>query len=86
MQYGREEAAEPLIEQMSRDQDPAIRYGAMYAVGLAYRWVPRMWGRGCRSVCETLGGGGARALGCVLAIFFPARGSTVCKTPLPATS
>ena len=33
----REEGAETLIEQMSRDQDPIIRYGAMFVVGLAYR-------------------------------------------------
>lgn len=35
--YGREEGAETLIEQMSRDQDPILRYGAMYVIGLAYR-------------------------------------------------
>ena len=34
--YGREEAAETLIETMGRDRDAIIRYGAMYAVGLAY--------------------------------------------------
>ncbi len=33
----REEGAETLIEQMSRDQDPIIRYGAMFVIGLAYR-------------------------------------------------
>lgn len=32
-----QEAAEGLIEQMSRDQDPLLRYGGMYVVGLAYR-------------------------------------------------
>lgn len=37
MQYGREEAAEALIEQMTRDADPIIRYGGMYAIGMAYR-------------------------------------------------
>ncbi|GFR48946.1 hypothetical protein Agub_g10960, partial [Astrephomene gubernaculifera] len=37
MQYGREEAAEPLIEQMTRDADPIIRYGGMYVIGMAYR-------------------------------------------------
>ncbi|KAG2454480.1 hypothetical protein HYH02_001498 [Chlamydomonas schloesseri] len=37
MQYGREEAAEALIEQMTRDADPMIRYGGMYAIGMAYR-------------------------------------------------
>ncbi|KAF5841250.1 armadillo-type protein [Dunaliella salina] len=35
--YGREEGAETLVEQMSRDQDPIIRYGAMYVLGMAYR-------------------------------------------------
>lgn len=35
--YGREEGAETLIEQMTRDQDPIIRYGAMYVIGMAYR-------------------------------------------------
>lgn len=34
--YSREEEAETLIETMSRDRDAIIRYGAMYAVGLAY--------------------------------------------------
>lgn len=28
MMYGREEGAEPLIESMSRDQDPILRYGS----------------------------------------------------------
>ncbi|GIL83332.1 hypothetical protein Vretimale_11311 [Volvox reticuliferus] len=37
MQYGREEAAEALIEQMTRDADPIIRYGGMYVIGMAYR-------------------------------------------------
>ena len=31
-----EEAADGVIEQLSRDRDPLLRYGAMYAVGLAY--------------------------------------------------
>ena len=35
--YGREEGADALVEQMSRDQDPILRWGAMYALGLAYR-------------------------------------------------
>eukprot|EP00195_Chlamydomonas_chlamydogama_P008069 CAMPEP_0202901100 /NCGR_PEP_ID=MMETSP1392-20130828/13237_1 /ASSEMBLY_ACC=CAM_ASM_000868 /TAXON_ID=225041 /ORGANISM="Chlamydomonas chlamydogama, Strain SAG 11-48b" /LENGTH=1014 /DNA_ID=CAMNT_0049587599 /DNA_START=141 /DNA_END=3185 /DNA_ORIENTATION=+ len=35
--YGREEGAETLIEQMTRDQDPIIRYGGMYVIGMAYR-------------------------------------------------
>ncbi|GIL52990.1 hypothetical protein Vafri_8707 [Volvox africanus] len=37
MQYGREEAAEGLIEQMTRNADPIIRYGGMYVIGMAYR-------------------------------------------------
>ncbi|CAE5960515.1 unnamed protein product [Arabidopsis arenosa] len=35
--YGREEGADTLIEQMTRDQDPIIRYGRMYTLALAYR-------------------------------------------------
>ena len=35
--YGLEEEAEAMIEQMVRDQDPIIRYGGIFAVGLAYR-------------------------------------------------
>ena len=35
--YGREEEADKLIEQMTRDQDPILRYGGMYALALAYR-------------------------------------------------
>jgi 26S proteasome regulatory subunit N2 len=35
--YGREEGADTLIEQMARDQDPILRYGSCFAVGLAYR-------------------------------------------------
>ena len=35
--YGREEEADTLIEQMTRDQDPILRYGGMYARALAYR-------------------------------------------------
>lgn len=31
-----EEAAEGTIEQLSRDRDPIMRYGAMYAIGMAY--------------------------------------------------
>ncbi|KAL8172299.1 hypothetical protein V2J09_024103 [Rumex salicifolius] len=37
MVYGREEGADILIEQMTSDQDPIIRYGGMYALALAYR-------------------------------------------------
>ncbi|KAK8579416.1 hypothetical protein V6N13_142625 [Hibiscus sabdariffa] len=35
--YGREEEADTLIDQMTRDQDPILRYGGMYALALAYR-------------------------------------------------
>ncbi|GFY81595.1 26S proteasome regulatory complex, non-ATPase subcomplex, Rpn2/Psmd1 subunit [Actinidia rufa] len=35
--YGREAAADTLIEQMTRDQDPILRYGGMHALALAYR-------------------------------------------------
>lgn len=35
--YGREESAETLIEQMTRDQDPILRYSGMFTIGLAYR-------------------------------------------------
>ncbi|KAL6532215.1 26S proteasome non-ATPase regulatory subunit 1 B [Orobanche gracilis] len=35
--YGREEEADTLIEQMTRDQDPILRCGGMYALALAYR-------------------------------------------------
>ncbi|VAH09610.1 unnamed protein product [Triticum turgidum subsp. durum] len=35
--YGREEEADTLIEQMTRDQDPILRYGGMYTLALAYR-------------------------------------------------
>ncbi|KAJ9182426.1 hypothetical protein P3X46_006422 [Hevea brasiliensis] len=35
--YGREEEADTLIEQKTRDQDPILRYGGMYALALAYR-------------------------------------------------
>ncbi|KAG5178924.1 armadillo-type protein [Tribonema minus] len=34
--YGQEEGAEGLYEQLSRDRDPLLRYGAMYTLGLAY--------------------------------------------------
>ena len=34
--YGREEATETLIENLTRDRDAIIRYGAMYTIGLAY--------------------------------------------------
>lgn len=36
MVFGLEEAAEPLIAEMLRDKTAAIRYGGMYALGLAY--------------------------------------------------
>ncbi|KAK9844017.1 hypothetical protein WJX81_001983 [Elliptochloris bilobata] len=35
--YAREEGAETLVEQMTRDQDPILRFGGMYVIGLAYR-------------------------------------------------
>ncbi|KAK8494590.1 hypothetical protein V6N12_002075 [Hibiscus sabdariffa] len=35
--YGREEKADTLIEKMTQDQDPILRYGGMYALALAYR-------------------------------------------------
>ncbi|KAH7299750.1 hypothetical protein KP509_24G027100 [Ceratopteris richardii] len=35
--YGREEDADTLIEQLTRDQNPLLRYGGMYALALAYR-------------------------------------------------
>ena len=34
--YGREETAEPLLQEMGRDKDAVLRYGAQYARGLAY--------------------------------------------------
>ena len=36
MVYGKEESADVIIEQLSRDRDPIVRYGAMYAVAMAY--------------------------------------------------
>lgn len=36
MMYGQEEHATPLIEQMVRDSNYIIRYGAMFAVGMAF--------------------------------------------------
>nr|GFB61773.1 26S proteasome non-ATPase regulatory subunit 1 homolog A-like [Tanacetum cinerariifolium] len=33
--YGSEEEADIAIEQMTRDQDPILRYGGMYALALA---------------------------------------------------
>lgn len=35
--YGREEEADSLIEQLCMDADPILRYGGMFACGLAYR-------------------------------------------------
>ncbi|DAZ93893.1 TPA: hypothetical protein N0F65_004740 [Lagenidium giganteum] len=35
MMYGREEQADALIEQLTRDKDPLIRYGGMYAIAMA---------------------------------------------------
>jgi 26S proteasome regulatory subunit N2 len=34
--YGREEEADSLIEQLTRDKDPILRYGGVYAIALAY--------------------------------------------------
>jgi 26S proteasome regulatory subunit N2 len=34
--YGIEEGANTLIEQLSREKDPILRYGAMYTIGMAY--------------------------------------------------
>uniref|UniRef100_M4BF93 Uncharacterized protein n=1 Tax=Hyaloperonospora arabidopsidis (strain Emoy2) TaxID=559515 RepID=M4BF93_HYAAE len=34
--YEREEQADALIEQLTRDKDPLIRYGAMYTIAMAY--------------------------------------------------
>lgn len=34
--YGAEESADFLIEQLSKEKDPIMRYGAMYIIGLAY--------------------------------------------------
>ena len=34
--YGQESEADVLIEQLCRDKDPIIRYGAMYIIGLAF--------------------------------------------------
>lgn len=36
MVYGKEEGADVLIEQLSRDRDPIVRYGAMFAIAMAY--------------------------------------------------
>ena len=34
--FGREETAEPLLQEMGRDKDAVLRYGAQFARGLAY--------------------------------------------------
>lgn len=36
IEYGREEEADVVIEQLLSDKDPILRYGGMYAIGLAY--------------------------------------------------
>ncbi|KAF4317223.1 hypothetical protein BBO99_00008231 [Phytophthora kernoviae] len=36
MMYEREEQADALIEQLTRDKDPLIRYGGMYTLAMAY--------------------------------------------------
>ncbi|GJR63278.1 26S proteasome non-ATPase regulatory subunit 1 homolog A [Tanacetum coccineum] len=48
MVYGREEQADTLIEEMTKDKDPVIRYGGMYALALAYS------GTGSNSAIKTL--------------------------------
>jgi len=35
--YGKEEEADTLIEQMTRDQDPILCYGGIYGLAFAYR-------------------------------------------------
>jgi 26S proteasome regulatory subunit N2 len=34
--FGKEEAADTLIEQMLGSKDPIVRYGGMFAIGAAY--------------------------------------------------
>lgn len=34
--FGQEEGSESLVEQMTHDQDPIIRYGGMFVIGMAY--------------------------------------------------
>ena len=36
MVYGKEEGADPTIEQLCRDRDPLMRYGGAYAIAMAY--------------------------------------------------
>lgn len=36
MVYGKEETADVVIEQLTRDRDPILRYGGMYAIAMAY--------------------------------------------------
>ncbi|EQC29693.1 hypothetical protein SDRG_12693 [Saprolegnia diclina VS20] len=36
MLYGREEHAEAVIEQLTRDKDPIVRYGGVYTIAMAY--------------------------------------------------
>ena len=36
IQYGQEESADAVIEEMRSDRDPVMRYGAQYAIALAY--------------------------------------------------
>lgn len=36
LMYGKEESADVLIEQMIKSKDAIMRYGGMYAIGLAY--------------------------------------------------
>uniref|UniRef100_A0A7S4DW45 26S proteasome regulatory subunit RPN2 C-terminal domain-containing protein n=1 Tax=Lotharella globosa TaxID=91324 RepID=A0A7S4DW45_9EUKA len=36
IQFGREEAADPVIDELGNDKDAILRYGAMYTIALAY--------------------------------------------------
>lgn len=36
MVYGKEESADVVIETLARDRDPIVRYGAMFAIAMAY--------------------------------------------------
>lgn len=36
LMYGKEESADVLIEQMIKSKDAIMRYGGMFAIGLAY--------------------------------------------------
>lgn len=36
MAYGKEEGADMIIDQLTRDRDPIVRYGGMFAIAMAY--------------------------------------------------